>query len=56
MSFTRRVRQQMMIVNLTRLPNPVEFDGFRSSPIVGIEHGKGPLKSLISEVLFRWSE
>ena len=52
MSFTRRVRQQMMIVNLTRLPNPVEFDEFRSNITVASEQGKGTLKSAISESLF----
>ena len=52
MSFTRRVRQQMMIVNLTRLPNPVEFDEFRSNITVDIEQGKGTLKSASSESLF----
>ena len=42
----------MMIVNLTRLPNPVEFDEFRSNITVDIEQGKGTLKSTISESLF----
>ena len=45
----------MMIVNLTRLPNPVEFDGFRSNITVDIEQGKGTLKSAISESLFSLS-
>ena len=39
----------MMIVDLTRLPNPVEFDGVRASLKEDIEHKKRTRKS-ISEI------